>query len=474
MQNEIEKNGRKNMDLEKKFSEYLNDTADVIKKTDMKALADIALKLIETKQNGGTVFTAGNGGSSATASHMVNDLIKGCRVHGREGFKAICLSDSSTVVTCLANDFSYEDAYAVYLKTLGKKGDVLVVYSGSGNSPNVLQAARYASEAGIGVIGVLGRDGGQIRAFCDLLVIAPTDSMEKLEDAHMAYEHALTVVMVEMLKDMWGMEILKLPQKNRVFKSALFDFDGTLSLIREGWQQIMIPYFCELLQAAPGNTDSPEQITACVTDFVDRLTGKQTIFQCIQAAEEIKKRSGTPEDPMVYKTEYLRRLHEKIKDRKSGLINGSISPEELLVPGSLSLLEKLKAAGISLYLASGTDHEAVVEEAGLLGLGKYFGGNIHGALDEHATDCTKELVIKNILSENNITGEELISFGDGYVEIELIANIGGYSIAVATDEKRKKGIDEWKRRRLTQAGASAVVPDFAESGQIMEIVRYWD
>lgn len=462
------------LNLETKFNDYLTDTAEIIKKSDMKALSYIANKLIETKQKGGMIFTAGNGGSSATASHMVNDLTKGCRVHGREGFKAMCLSDSSTLVTCLANDFSYEETYQIELKTLGKKGDVLVVYSGSGNSPNVVKAAEYAQEAGICVIGFLGRDGGKMKNLCDLYIIAPTDSMEKLEDAHMAYEHALTVVMVDTLKDMWGMEILKLPQKNRVFKSVLFDFDGTLSLIREGWQQIMIPYFCELLKAVHGNTDSDEEINYCVTDFVDRLTGKQTIFQCIQVAEEIKKRGGAPEDPMVYKTEYLRRLHEKIKDRKEGLKNGTISPEELLVPGAAGLLAKLKEAGLSLYCASGTDNEAVLEEAKLLGLDKYFGENIYGALDEHATDCTKEIVIKRILSENNITGENLISFGDGYVEIELIANIGGYSIAVATDEKRKKGIDDWKRRRLTQAGASAVIPDFTEADKIIELARYWE
>ncbi|MCL1858727.1 MAG: SIS domain-containing protein [Oscillospiraceae bacterium] len=470
------------MNLEKNFSDYLIATAEVIKKSDMKALSDIANKLIETKQNGGTVFTAGNGGSSATASHMVNDLTKGCRVHGREGFKAICLSDSSTLVTCLANDFSYEEAYMIELKTLGKKGDVLVVYSGSGNSPNVVKAAEYAQEAGIIVIGFLGRDGGKMKDLCDLYIIAPTDSMESLEDAHMAYEHALTVVMVGALEDTWGMEILKLPQKNRVFKSALFDFDGTLSLIREGWQKIMIPYFCELLYGCidygVGDGDmiaeTKMEIKECVTDFVDKLTGKQTIFQCIQVGEEIKKRGGIAQDPMVYKTEYLRRLHEKIKDRKAGLRDGSIKPEELLVPGTVGLLEKLKESGLSVYCASGTDNDAVLEEAKLLGLDKYFGENIYGALDEHATECTKELVIKRILSENNITGEDLISFGDGYVEIELIVNIGGYSVAVATDEKRKKGIDEWKRNRLIQAGASAVIPDFVGADKIMGLVKYWE
>ena len=461
------------MNLEKNFSDYLNSTAEVIKKSDMKKLSEIANKLLEVKQKGGVVYTAGNGGSAATASHMVNDLTKGCRVHGRNGFKAICLSDSSTLVTCLANDFSYEEAYQIELKTLGKKGDALVVYSGSGNSPNVVKAAEYAQEAGIFVIGFLGRDGGKMKPLCDLYVIAPTESMESLEDAHMAYEHALTVVMVGALTDMWGIEILKLPKKNRVFKTALFDFDGTLSLIREGWQQIMIPYFCELLDACPKKIDGINT-EDCVTDFVDKLTGKQTIFQCIQVAEEITKRGGTPEEPLVYKTEYLRRLTEKIKDRKAGLINGTISPEELLVPGSVKLLEKLKEAGLLIYCASGTDNDAVLEEAKLLGLDKYFGGNIYGALDEHATDCTKELVIKRILSENNITGEDLISFGDGYVELELIANIDGYAVAVATDEKRKKGIDEWKRNRLSNAGASAVIPDFSDADKIMDLIKYWE
>ncbi|MCL2814019.1 MAG: SIS domain-containing protein [Oscillospiraceae bacterium] len=458
------------MDLSEKFRNYLTETAETIKKSDMRALSDIANKLIETKQRNGTVFTAGNGGSSATASHMVNDLTKGCRVFGREGFRAVCLSDSSTLLTCLANDFSYEEAYALCLKTLGKKGDALVAYSGSGNSPNVVAAAKYANEAGICVIGFLGRDGGKMKDLCDLHIIAPTDSMEMLEDAHMAYEHALTVVLVDTLKDMWGMEILKLPQKNRVFRSALFDFDGTLSLIREGWQQIMIPYFCELLEACP---EKGGDIEFCVTEFVDKLTGKQTIFQCMQVAEEIKKRGGSPEEPMVYKTEYLRRLHEKIKDRKLGLKSGAISPGQMLVPGSIELLKKLKDAGLFVYCASGTDNDAVLEEAKLLGLDEYFGENIYGALDEHATDCTKELVIGRILSSNRITGEELISFGDGYVEIELIANIGGYSVAVATDEKKRAGINEWKRNRLISAGASAVIPDFAEAGKIMDLVKYW-
>src|SRR5215510_6803071 len=87
---------------------------------------------------------------------------------------------------------------------------------------------------------------------------------------------------------------------------ALFDFDGTLSLIREGWQGVMIPYFVEELQNTP-RSEAPEQIEAVVRDFVERLTGKQTIYQCFQLQEEVAKRDGAPREALEYKHEYLRR-----------------------------------------------------------------------------------------------------------------------------------------------------------------------
>ncbi len=173
---------------------------------------------------------------------------------------------------------------------------------------------------------------------------------------------------------------------------------------------------------------------------------------------------------MAYKTEYLRRLMEKIKDRREGLANGSIDPESLLVRGTVPLLEALKRAGVTLYLASGTDQPQVREEAALLGLDKYFDGNIYGALDEHVTSCTKELVIKRLLAENNLDGTELLSFGDGFVEIELVSNLGGYPVAVATDESRKMGIDQWKRDRLVKAGAGTVIPDFECAERLVNFI----
>lgn len=269
-------------------------------------------------------------------------------------------------------------------------------------------------------------------------------------------------------KSVWSLEVINNIPSDRKFKVALFDFDGTLSLIREGWQEIMIPYFVEeFCQALPGHTETESEIKELITDFVDELTGKQTIFQCMQLATEIEKRGGIAKEAMEYKNEYLRRLFLKIESKRNGLANGSIIPEALLVKGTNEFLEALQNEGIEIFCASGTDEPQVIEEATLLGLEKYFGNNIFGALDEHAQQCSKELVIKRLLDENNIKGEELLAFGDGFVEIELVKNVGGYAIAVATDEKTQCGVNEDKRTRLLKAGADAVIPDFYDTQSLI-------
>jgi phosphoheptose isomerase/phosphoglycolate phosphatase-like HAD superfamily hydrolase len=456
-------------ELTEELSTYSKEVSEGILKTDFNVLADIAYRLINAKINGKTIFTAGNGGSAATASHMVNDLIKGCRVFGREGFRAFCLNDSTPVMTCLANDFSYKDIYSVQLKTLAKSGDIFIVFSGSGNSPNIVDGVKTAKEMGLHTIGFSGRDGGKLKGLCDTLLIAPTYSMEQLEDMHMLYEHALACTIRNKLKNLWGIEILKFPPRNFPFSSALFDFDGTVSLIREGWQEVMIPYFVEVLSAAP-NAEGEEEIKKIVTDFVDTLTGKQTIFQCMRLDEEVVKRCGLRRDPLEYKREYLRRLQNRIKDRYAALENKTADPSEYIVPGCIELFRQLQANGVKLYLASGTDEQDVLREAKLLGVDSYFDGGIYGAKDE-IMDCSKELVIRKILEDNRITGDRLLSFGDGYVEIELVVQVGGYAVAAATDEVRRFGINEWKRNRLISAGAAAVIPDFSHTKDIIDFLK---
>lgn len=178
-------------DLKTSLTSYAAETAGKLMTTDFGTLAEIGERLLKAKAEGRTVFLMGNGGSAATASHVTNDLVKGCRAGDAPGFRAFCLSDSNALVTCLANDFSYEEIYTVLLRTYAQAGDVVLAFSGSGNSPNILHALKTARELGLTTIGLGGRDGGKMKALCDVILIAPTDSMEMLEDMHLVYFHDL-------------------------------------------------------------------------------------------------------------------------------------------------------------------------------------------------------------------------------------------------------------------------------------------
>ena len=182
--------------------DYAADAAARIARTDFATLGRIGEILLQKKADGAAVFLVGNGGSAATASHVTNDLVKGCAVKGPgSGFRAMCLSDSSTLVTCLANDFSYADIYAILLRTHARPGDVVIAFSGSGNSPNILRCLETAAELGLTNIGFGGRDGGKMKALCDPFLLAPTDSMELLEDLHLFYFHNLVCAMRPVLEN---------------------------------------------------------------------------------------------------------------------------------------------------------------------------------------------------------------------------------------------------------------------------------
>jgi phosphoglycolate phosphatase len=247
---------------------------------------------------------------------------------------------------------------------------------------------------------------------------------------------------------------------------ALFDFDGTISLIREGWQGVMVPMMVEVLLETPDH-EGEAGLTHIVTGFVTRLTGKQTIYQMIQLAEEVRKRRGTALDPLEYKREYLHRLWARIEDRVAGLESGRRSPDDLMVPGARDILQALRTRGVICYLASGTDRPYVLNEARALGLPPYFGDHIYGALDDYH-NFSKRMVIARILRENHLSGPELIAFGDGFVEIEDTKAVGGIAVGVASNEAARQGIDPWKRERLIHAGADLIIPDFREHEALIE------
>ena len=250
---------------------------------------------------------------------------------------------------------------------------------------------------------------------------------------------------------------------------VLFDFDGTLSLIRQGWPEVMVPMFTEVLPALPGETEADRGRLAF--EDIMRLNGKQTIYQMMQLAARIRERGGEAKEPLWYKHEYLRRLDLRIKDRIDGLRQGTIPADDLLVHGARRLLENLKDRGLPVYLASGTDEIFVKQEAELLGLTPYFGRRIYGAQDDFKT-FSKKLVIARIIRENGIRGEQLLSFGDGYVEIENTKEAGGLAVAVASDEANNGSgrMDEWKRERLSGVGADVVIPDFRDAAPLLELI----
>ncbi|MBM3783103.1 MAG: HAD family hydrolase [Acidobacteria bacterium] len=239
---------------------------------------------------------------------------------------------------------------------------------------------------------------------------------------------------------------------------ALFDFDGTLSLIRSGWVEVMVPMMVEILLDTRSG-ESEEDLTEIVKEYVGRLTGRQTIYQMIEFAEQISKRGGTPKDPIDYKHMYLDRLMVKIKDRIDDLDAGRVDPERWLVPGSMALLNGLRDRGIKMYLASGTDDKFVKHEATILGLQPYFEDRMYGALDDYKS-FSKAILIKRIIDSAENRGEEFIGFGDGYVEIENVKAVGGVAVGVASDEPDCAKVDEWKRNRLVNSGADWIVPHF--------------
>ncbi len=262
-----------------------------------------------------------------------------------------------------------------------------------------------------------------------------------------------------------SVEIVSEPPRGRI-RHAIFDFDGTISYIRDGWQDFMVPMMVEVL-AACGTGESAAELEGIVKDFVAHLTGKQTIYQMIRLAEEVAKRGGKPLEPNEYKGIYNARLDPLARDRIEGLRKGNIRREELAVVGSIEFLGELRSRGVRLYLASGTDIEFVRDEAAVLGVADLFDGGIFGALPNYR-DFSKEKVIRKIIADFKLGGPELLAVGDGYVEIENSRDVGAVALGVHTPEKNRYDMNTDKRERLLKAGAHLLARDLREGKAILE------
>jgi D-sedoheptulose 7-phosphate isomerase len=177
-----------NLDL---FTKYASSLNGLLKNFDWKAAYRLAEALHSAWENGSTVFLCGNGASAANAVHLANDLIYGISPGTENGIKAHVLSCNCSVITCLANDIAYDKIFSYQVSVLGNQGDLLIAFSGSGNSPNVINALIKAKEMNVKTAALLGFSGGRALELADIAVHFPVDNMQISEDCQQIIGHML-------------------------------------------------------------------------------------------------------------------------------------------------------------------------------------------------------------------------------------------------------------------------------------------
>ncbi|HEY3841266.1 MAG TPA: HAD family hydrolase [Bryobacteraceae bacterium] len=253
-------------------------------------------------------------------------------------------------------------------------------------------------------------------------------------------------------------EIVRRPGSQVQPRVAFFDFDGTVGLIRAGWMQLMIRQALEELRAT-GTTETDAELLAVVEEFIFRLTGKPTICQMMELADNVRKRGGVPIDPVENKNRFLAQLQEQSERRMKAIRGGDVAPDRFMVPGTREVLGDLRRRGLRLYLVSGTDDALVQEEAQLFNIVHYFDGGVYGSPGDHS-DFSKLGLAKEVVARGEASGADIVSFGDGPVELEAIQHVGGVAVGLATLEPECDRIDPWKRQRLISTGAHYIIPNF--------------
>jgi len=186
--------------MEGHLDDYLCRLRAAIEGLPRESMNALGETLLRAYRNNKQVFLLGNGGSSSTASHMAADLAKNTIGPNMKRFRIVSLNDNAAIMTALANDLGYENVFSEQLTNLIQAGDVLIVVSASGNSPNVLKAMRYARSRSAEVVGLLGFDGGAAAALSDIALIVPSDHYGVVEDVHLIVNH----IMVDYFKTRLG------------------------------------------------------------------------------------------------------------------------------------------------------------------------------------------------------------------------------------------------------------------------------
>lgn len=259
-------------------------------------------------------------------------------------------------------------------------------------------------------------------------------------------------------------------------RHAVFDHDGTISSLRQGWEEIMEPV---MMKSILGNqydiidSGTFQKVMGTVKEFIHETTGIQTIYQMEGLVNLVREFGFVPEnkilDKFQYKELYNAGLMEMVNKRMNKLADGELTLEDFTIKGAVSFLHELRKRGVTLYLASGTDVDDVKNEAKALGYADLFNGGIYGALKEY-TRFSKKMIIEKIIQNNQLEGNELAVFGDGPDEIREGRRAGGVSVGITSNELQRFGHNPAKRPRLIKAGAQLLIPDFSQYKKLISLL----
>jgi len=178
--------------------EELRKLIEVFPRLELEKLADMAEVIADAIVDGNVLFTCGNGGSAADAQHIAGELVGRFRKKPR-GYKAFALTTNSSVVTAIANDFSFDEVFSRQLESRAKSGDVLLCLSTSGKSPNVVKAAEMANRLGVISLALVGKDGGELASVSKLSIVVPHDDFARIQEMHMILGHILCGLIEEIV-----------------------------------------------------------------------------------------------------------------------------------------------------------------------------------------------------------------------------------------------------------------------------------
>ena len=273
-----------------------------------------------------------------------------------------------------------------------------------------------------------------------------------------------------------GIELINTFVNKPEIRHVIFDHDGTISTLREGWEQIMIPIMMKsilgdrflLVDSATYN-----KIHTRVRDFIDKTTGIQTLVQMHGLRDLIAEYGFVPEerilDASAYKKIFNDELLQVVRSREGKFDNGEFALEDFTIKNSVLFLKTLFDSGIKLYLASGTDLEDVLSEAKALGYDHFFDGRIYGSVGDINRDA-KKIVLDSVLeSIGESSSGTVLTFGDGPVEIRETKKRAGVAVGVASNEQRRYGLNLSKRTRLIKAGADIIIPDFSQFPLLLQL-----